>query len=58
METNDFGPALVPDVGTYVISIANNGANAAQRIRVYRYNEVAIAGGLIGSRMQVRATRR
>ncbi len=53
VETLDFGPALVPDNGTYVVSIANNVANGAQRIRVFRYNEVAIAGGLIGSRMQV-----
>ncbi len=53
VETLDFGPALVPDNGTYVVSIADNVANGAQRIRVFRYNEVAIAGGLIGSRMQV-----
>ena len=53
VETNDFGPALVPDVGVYVIRIASNTANNSQRIRVFRYNEVAIAGGLIGSRMRV-----
>ena len=53
VETLDFGPALVPDNGTYVISIANNDPNGAQRIRVFRFNEVAIAGGLIGSRMEV-----
>ncbi len=53
IETLDFGPALVPDNGTYVVSIANNVANGAQRIRVFRFNQVAIAGGLIGSRMEV-----
>ena len=53
VETNDFGPALVPDLGVYVIPIVDNVANNSQRIQVWRYNEVAIAGGLIGSRMRV-----
>ena len=53
VETLDWGPALVPDVGSYVIPISSNMANPSQRIRIWRYNEVAIAGGLIGSRMQV-----
>ena len=53
VETLDWGPALMPDLGVYVIPIAENTANVDQRIRVWRYNEVAIAGGLIGSRMKV-----
>ena len=53
VETLDWGPALVPDVGVYVIPIADNAANTSQRIRIWRYNEVSIAGGLIGSRMKV-----
>ena len=53
VETNDWGPALVPDAGVYVIPVASNVANASQRIRVYRYNEVGITGGLFGSRMRV-----
>ena len=53
VETQDWGPALVPDVGVYVVPIADNKANSSQRIRVWRYNEVVISGGLIGSRMQV-----
>ena len=53
VETDDFGPALVPDTGVYIIPVASNVANESQRIRVYRYNEVAIAGGLFGSRMRV-----
>ena len=53
VETNDFGPALVPDVGVYVVPIVDNVANDSQRIRVYRYNEVNVAGGLFGSRMRV-----
>jgi len=53
VETRDWGPALVPDAGVYIVPIADNVSNGSQRIRVYRYNEVAIAGGLIGSRMRV-----
>ena len=53
VETRDFGPALVPDSGEYIISVASNVANASQRVRVYRFNEVSIAGGLIGSRMKI-----
>ncbi len=53
VKTRDWGPALVPDLGVYVIPIADNVTNASQRIRVFRYNQVNIAGGLIGSRMQV-----
>jgi hypothetical protein len=36
-----------------VISGANNPANASQRVRVFRFNEVNIAGGLPGSRLRV-----
>lgn len=43
----------MPDMGVYVLPIVDNVANASQRIRVYRYNEVSIAGGLFGSRMRV-----
>ena len=53
VETLDWGPALVPDAGSYVVPITSNVANTGQRIRIWRYNEVAIAGGLIGSRMRV-----
>ena len=53
VKTRDWGPALVPDAGVYIVPIADNVSNGSQRIRVYRYNEVAIAGGLIGSRMRV-----
>ncbi len=53
VETLDWGPALVPDAGVYVVPAADNDANGSQRIRVWRYNEVAIAGGLFGSRMRV-----
>ncbi len=53
VETKDFGPVTLPDTGAYVISGANNPANASQRVRVFRFNEVDIAGGLPGSRLRV-----
>lgn len=53
VETRDFGPATLPDTGAYQISGASNPARPDQRIRVYRFNEVDIAGGLVGSRLRV-----
>ncbi len=53
VETKDFGPVTLLDTGAYVISGANNPANASQRVRVFRFNEVDIAGGLPGSRLRV-----
>jgi len=53
VETRDFGPVTLPDTGAYVIAGANNPPNASQRIRVFRFNEVDIAGGLPGSRLRV-----
>ena len=53
VETRDFGPALVADTGVLVIPVGSNSARSDQRIRVYRFNEVDIAGGLFGSRMRV-----
>lgn len=53
LETKNFGPQAMPDTGAYAIPGASNPAEAAQRIRVFRFNEVTIAGGLIGSRMRV-----
>lgn len=53
VETRDFVPIIVPDNGSYTISGANNPANANQRIRVFRFNEVTMAGALPGSRLQV-----
>ncbi len=53
VETKDFGPVTLPDTGAYVISGANNPANASQRVRVFRFNDVDIAGGLPGSRLRV-----
>ena len=53
LETRDFGPLALPDTGAYVIAGANNPANSSQRVRLSRYNEVDIAGGLPGSRLRV-----
>ncbi len=54
VETRDFGPQALPDTGAYVITGANNPARPDQRIRVFRFNEVNIAGGLLGSRLRVK----
>lgn len=53
IDTRNFGPLVLPDTGAYTILGANNPANANQRVRVSRYNEVDIAGGLPGSRLRV-----
>lgn len=53
VETRDFGPVSLPDSGAYVISGADNPARPDQRVRVFRYNEVTMAGGLPGSRLRV-----
>ncbi|MGH7674890.1 MAG: hypothetical protein ACREMV_06410 [Gemmatimonadales bacterium] len=57
VETNDFGPITVPDNGTYVIAGVDNPPNATQRVRVFRFNEVTMAGGLPGSRLKVEVRR-
>ena len=53
LETRDFGPLALPDTGAYVIAGANSPANSNQRVRVSRYHEVDVAGGLPGSRLRV-----
>ncbi len=53
IETRDYGPVLLPDTGAVIIPGASNPARVDQRIRVFRFNEVDIAGGLFGSRMRV-----
>lgn len=54
LESRDFGPVTLPDSGSYQIpGGADNPARADQRIRVHRFNEVDMAGGLIGSRLRV-----
>jgi hypothetical protein len=53
VENKDFGPFAVPDTGAFTIGGAFNPANPDQEIKVSRYNEVDIAGGILGSRMRV-----
>ncbi len=53
VETRDFGPIALPDTGAYNVPTASNPARPDQRIRVFRFNEVNIAGGLPSSRLRV-----
>jgi len=53
VETLDFGPWVMFDNGVFQIPVASNPARADQRIRVFRFNELEIAGGLPGSRLRV-----
>lgn len=53
LETKDFGTVTLPDTGAYSIPGIDNPPRPDQRIRVFRFNEVDIAGGLIGSRLRV-----
>lgn len=57
METRDFGPFTAPDNGTYTFPAAQNPVRADQRVRVFRFNEVTIAGGRPGSRLRVEVRR-
>ena len=41
------------DTGTFTIQGANNPPATSQSLNLARYNEVVIAGGLVGSRMRV-----
>jgi hypothetical protein len=51
--TNSFGPVLAADTGSYSIPGASNPPATSQSLNLARYNEVAIAGGLFGSRLRV-----
>jgi hypothetical protein len=54
IETRDFGPVQAQEEAvSHVIPPASNPARANQRIRVFRFYEVKIAGGLAGSRLRV-----
>jgi len=54
IETRDFSVVALPDTGAFVIPGPNNPANTSQRIRVFRFNDVDIAGGLAGSRLKIK----
>jgi hypothetical protein len=53
LETRDFVADGIPDAATYIVPGANNPARPDQRIRLWRYNQVDIAGGLVGSRLRL-----
>jgi hypothetical protein len=53
LETRDFSAQGIPDLASYTIPGGSNPARPDQRIRVWRYNEVNIAGGLFGSRLKL-----
>ncbi len=53
VETRDFGPVVMFDNGVFQIPVESNPARPDQRIRVFRFNELEIAGGLPGSRLRV-----
>jgi hypothetical protein len=53
LTTGNFGPVAAADTGTYTIPGTSNPAATNQSLNIARYNEVAIAGGLFGSRMRV-----
>ncbi len=54
IETRDLARLALPDSGAYMIAGVDNPVNATQRIRVFRFNGVDIAGGLVGSRLQIK----
>ena len=53
VETNNMVSGLLLDDGSFVIAGADNPAEPAQFILVLRTNQVTIAGGLLGSRLQI-----
>jgi hypothetical protein len=53
LETRDFVADGIPDAASYTIPGGSNPARPDQRIRVWRYNQVDIAGGLFGSRLKL-----
>lgn len=50
--TNNFGPIVAADTGVYTIPGASNPPATSQSLNLARYNEVALAGGLTGSRLR------
>lgn len=54
IETRDFSAVQLLDNGSFTIPALNNPVNADQRIRLFRFNDVEVAGGLAGSRLQIK----
>ena len=53
VETRNFTSPVLPDTGAFAIPAIENEVRVDQRIRVFRFNEVDIAGALLGSRLRV-----
>ena len=53
VETRDYTAEGIPDVGTLTIPGEFFTARTDERVRVTRFNEVNIAGGLFGSRLRL-----
>ncbi|HEU4681832.1 MAG TPA: hypothetical protein VFS51_08805 [Gemmatimonadales bacterium] len=53
LETHDFSVDAITDAGSYTIAAVDNPARPDQRIRLWRYNQVNIAGGLAGSELRL-----
>lgn len=54
LETRDFSANGILDAGAFTIQGIDNPPRPDQRIRLWRYNQVDIAGGLPGSRLKLR----
>ncbi len=57
VSTRNYDSGVLPDNGEALIPAAENVARVEQRVRVVRFNEVDILGGLPGSRLRVKVTR-
>ncbi len=53
VETRSYTSPVLPDTGAFAVPAVDNVARRNQRIRVFRFNDVDIAGGLPGSRLRV-----
>lgn len=53
VETRDYEVEGVPDTGRFTVPADQNPGRTDQRIRVWRYNKVDIAGGLFGSQLKL-----
>ena len=54
IETRDYAALQLLDDGSVTIPGLNNPVNLSQRLRLFRFNDVDIAGGLLGSRLQIK----
>ena len=57
VSTRDYESGVLADNGEVLIPAIENVARLEQRVRVVRFNEVVILGGLPGSRLRVKVTR-